>query len=338
LFNDLPAAAQKEVIRKAIEQSNRVNPKLKIARSVIPGISPRYPWGVFALVDFPVGVLAAEYLGEKISKGTKLGRYPLDDGRYVFDCEDGSFLDGSDPMKAGVARFVNSTGPGEEKDANIEVEVDGGRLYLRVVKFIHAGSELVYDYGATYEWDVGERKSLYHRPLLSRTRSKVEQKTVFTEPESPPTSCIDEEPPVKIEESKGALQFGMAAFDIEKLGENSMILYNDYTSPDSKGWSLAMVEAVDPALKRIECQRYGSYKYDRKPASLVTATWHPRYVDPKDNKDVYVAPTRHTNLAPVIEWVEVKDIFAQGFYLTNKTDRIPLIVLQSTKLRLGLIL
>jgi hypothetical protein len=35
----------------------------------------------------------------------------------------------------------------------------------------------------------------------------------------------------------------------------------------------------------------------------------------------------------VIEWIEVNDVFAHGFYLTNKTARIPLIVLQSTKLR-----
>jgi transposase InsO family protein len=339
-FNNLSATAQMEVVRKAIEQINRVNPKLKIAKSVIPNISSRYPWGVFAKIDIDSDTHVAEYLGEKVSHEEKLKRYPLDDGRYVFDCEDGSFLDGSDPMLSGVARFINSTGPDEEKDANCQVSSDGGRLYIRTIKYIHAGSELNYHYGDSYEWDEGEHKSLYRKPLV--TRSRPEKKTISQNLQTPPTSYTDEQPveidqPVKIDESKGSLQYGMGSFNIEQLGENSMILYDDIKSPDAKGWSMAMVEAIDVDLNRIEGQRYGSYKYDRKPEMLETASWLPRYVDPKDNKDVYVPPTRHTNFAPVIEWIEVKDVFAHGFYLTNKTARIPKIVLQSTKLRLGLL-
>jgi hypothetical protein len=156
---------------------------------------------------------------------------------------------------------------------------------------------------------------------------------VVEEPETPPTSYIGVKSPVKIEESKGAQQYGMASFNLRQLGENSMILYDDDKSADSSGWSLAMVHAIDPNLNKIECQRHGSYKYDRKPKELATASWLPRFTDPKDNKEVYVSPTRNTNFEPVIEWIEVNDVFAHGFYLTNKTARIPLIVLQSTKLR-----
>jgi hypothetical protein len=94
----------------------------------------------------------------------KAGRH----GRYIFDNGNGSFTDAENPLVAGVARFINATGKGEEDDANVEVYYRNGRLFVESIKYIHPRSELLFDYGSKYEWEEGEQKSCYTRLVAKR--------------------------------------------------------------------------------------------------------------------------------------------------------------------------
>jgi SET domain-containing protein len=157
-------------------RNNIMNPIMEVRESNIKHISYRFPWGTFTLIGIPYGVVIVEYKGERITNEIRLFRYKgilhsSGQGRYVFDNEDGSFTDGENPLLSGIARFINSTGPGEDTEANVEVFSNDGRLYVRAIKYIHPGQELLYDYGDDYKWDDGEHKSVFTK-LIPRRKVK----------------------------------------------------------------------------------------------------------------------------------------------------------------------
>jgi SET domain-containing protein len=165
LVND-PSVRREDRVAIAIHNNNLMNPVLKVRKSTIPNISPARPWGIFADEDIVSRVVILEYKGEIIWDRSDSSR----DDRYVFDNRNGSFTDGYNPLIAGIARFINSTGEGEEECANCEVRCRNGKLYVDSIKYIHKGSELLYDYGKAYEWE-GEQKSCYTR-LVTRRKPK----------------------------------------------------------------------------------------------------------------------------------------------------------------------
>jgi hypothetical protein len=134
-----------------IHRNHEMNPVLHIRLSYIKNLCPRYPWGVFARITILFGQIIVKYKGEGISKDERLIRYGTGKngkGQYVFHNGSGSLIDGENPLKSGIARFINSVGPGEKESANVEVCHKDGRLYVECINHIHPGQELLYDYGS----------------------------------------------------------------------------------------------------------------------------------------------------------------------------------------------
>jgi SET domain-containing protein len=151
---------------RLIYRNNMMNPTIEIRKSLIKKMNALFPWGAFAKIGIYPKTILLLYKGEHIVakiNQTRYGNKPhsSNEGRYVFDNEDGTFTDGEDPRYSGIARFINATGPGEESEANVEVFRKDGRLYVESIKYIHAGQELVYDYGSQYKWDEGEQLSTF---------------------------------------------------------------------------------------------------------------------------------------------------------------------------------
>jgi hypothetical protein len=147
----------------AIHRNNEMNPVLKVYKSTIKGMSPDRPWGTFAHRGLDSRIVVVEYTG--VVGASHSG------GRYVFENDNGTFTDGENPLLSGVARFINSTGPGESEDANVEVCCRDGKLFVDSIKYIHKGQELLYDYGTKYNWHKGEQASGYTR-LVARRKPK----------------------------------------------------------------------------------------------------------------------------------------------------------------------
>jgi hypothetical protein len=176
---DDPDVIEEDRVSVAIHRNNLMNPLLKIHKSTIKDMCPDHPWGTFAEENIVPKVVILEYKGE-----IKARREDSDkDNRYVFSNGDGTFTDGHNPLLSGVARFINATGEGEEGDANCEVCCRDGKLFVDSIKYIHKGSELLYDYGTGYEWKDGEQKSCYTRLTVRRRPKILEHKT--KEPETP---------------------------------------------------------------------------------------------------------------------------------------------------------
>ena len=157
-----------------IHRNDVMNPVLQIQLSNIKNLCPKYPWGVFARVTILFGELIVEYKGEGIGENERLVRYGKGrngKGRYIFHNGSGYLIDGENPLRSGIDRFINSVGPGEEPNANVEVCHKDGQLYVECIKHIHVGQELLYDYGSEYEWEEGEQKSAL-TTLIPRRKKK----------------------------------------------------------------------------------------------------------------------------------------------------------------------
>jgi hypothetical protein len=138
-----------------VDVANTTHPKLFVAPSSIPGAGR----GVFARKDLPPHSVLCEYKGEWLTKSEYLGRYPKEDGQYVFDLK-GRYLDASDPKTGSVARFVNCPGPEDSPNAAAVFDSKSKRLFIVSTRSIGAGEEVTYEYGDSYDWEQGERKNL----------------------------------------------------------------------------------------------------------------------------------------------------------------------------------
>jgi hypothetical protein len=181
LGND-PKVPEGERVAVAIDRNNKMNTVMKIKKSNIINMPPQYPWGVFVEESIEPDVIIVEYKGELMSKeqrtrSIEMGKHSKSN-MYVFDNGNGTFTDGQNPLIAGVARFINATGEGEEEDANVQVCCNNGRLYVESRKYIHPGSELLYDYGKKYEWKDGEQKSCYKRLFARKKPRNHNQKQI----------------------------------------------------------------------------------------------------------------------------------------------------------------
>jgi hypothetical protein len=164
---DDSSVPEEDRVAVMIKNNNLMNPVLQVKKSTIPYIAPERSWGLFAEESIESRLVVIEYKGNLIWGRDETSKNNM----YVFDNRNGSFTDARNPLVAGVARFINATGEGEEELANCEVRCRNGKLYVDSIRHIHKGSELLYDYGIKYEWGEGEQKSCYTR-LVARKKPK----------------------------------------------------------------------------------------------------------------------------------------------------------------------
>ncbi len=100
--------------------------------------------GVFALRDIAKGELVIEYKGEVISWEEAVRRHPHDpkdpNHTFYFHINDTQVIDGK--RKGNAAKWINHSCAG-----NCEADEEGGRVFVRALRKIKAGTELNYDYG-----------------------------------------------------------------------------------------------------------------------------------------------------------------------------------------------
>tara|TARA_Y200000002_G_scaffold350803_1_gene328358 strand:- start:2933 stop:3409 length:477 start_codon:yes stop_codon:yes gene_type:complete len=110
--------------------------------------------GIFATEDIPRKIKIIEYIGEKITKAEgdrrsekRLKRY-LNSKKtgsvYIFELNSRYDIDGS-PLY-NKARYINHS-----CKPNSEIDIIGGRIWVKSIKSIKKGDEINYDYG--YEFD-----------------------------------------------------------------------------------------------------------------------------------------------------------------------------------------
>lgn len=106
--------------------------KLKIKRTAT-GL------GLFAAEPIAKRALVVEYAGEIISPKEGDAR----NSRYIFSVNKHKDIDGK--VRSNIARYINhSCRP------NAESELVGDRVFIRALKNIATGEEIVYDYGKEY--------------------------------------------------------------------------------------------------------------------------------------------------------------------------------------------
>ncbi len=93
--------------------------------------------GCYTTARILAGTRIVEYTGQRISKEVADERYKDSIVTYLFGIGDGSMvIDGH-----GVAMFLNHS-----CDANCETDETGGRIWIKAIRNIAAGEELLYDY------------------------------------------------------------------------------------------------------------------------------------------------------------------------------------------------
>ena len=93
--------------------------------------------GCYTTESIVKGTRIIEYTGQRISKDVADERYKDSIVTYLFGIGDGEYvIDGH-----GVAMFINHS-----CDANCETDDTGGRVWIKAIRNIAAGEELLYDY------------------------------------------------------------------------------------------------------------------------------------------------------------------------------------------------
>jgi SET domain-containing protein len=100
--------------------------------------------GVYALVDLAEGETLIEYTGEIISWDEALLRHPHDPKdphhTFYFHIDEDRVIDAK--YGGNSSRWINHS-----CDPNCVADEEGGRVFIRALRNIPAGSELFYDYG-----------------------------------------------------------------------------------------------------------------------------------------------------------------------------------------------
>ena len=317
-------AVQKEILQECIDTFNACNSRLKVVASTIKGMDRRYPYGVISKRALISREVLGEYKGALLTKVELDAKYPNDNSRYVFELEDGTFVDADDPTSGNITRFINSSGDHEEP--NVLVFEVKGRLTFITRRDIAEGEELIYDYGTEYSWEDGEQKSL--KPTNNRTSTQLpagpetrsEPKLRSNDPRLPGHNVEDSSLPTTKPTGQLMQRFSPASFVLDDLAEDSCIVYVDEKSGDvPEGWSIARVTGIFLEDNLIECHRLGSIAYSKNSANLPNAIWKARWRDPRDGRDS-VTDNPPLRLKPhgVIEWIKPSELIAHGFYLTNR--------------------
>lgn len=102
--------------------------------------------GAFAIKPIRAGQIIDEYWGQKITHEVADRRYDDNEGRhhtFLFVLDDEIVLDAR--YGGNDARFLNHS-----CDPNCETEIEDGHIYIKAIKAIAPGTELVYDY--RFDW------------------------------------------------------------------------------------------------------------------------------------------------------------------------------------------
>lgn len=135
----------------------------KVQQSTIPNAG----MGLFAGTNLAKSTYLFDYEGEVLNEENYFARYPRGDGRYVAQVDTGFFsllgsqpvyIDGIDPEKSNVARYMNSASGGK---ANVywkkqKFGAQAGAMHFYSSREIQKGDELIFDYGDSY-WQVADQ-------------------------------------------------------------------------------------------------------------------------------------------------------------------------------------
>ena len=129
--------------RALIELRNLTNKIMFIDVSTIPGAG----LGAFARRALACGVPLTQYTGEELTEEEFTQRYvgDGDTSGYVYEREDGVYIDASNYGGSGWARYINSAG--KTQAPNVEVQQHKGKLLVVPVRKIERGEELLSVYG-----------------------------------------------------------------------------------------------------------------------------------------------------------------------------------------------
>lgn len=104
--------------------------------------SPLQGMGVFALKRIRKGTPIIEYLGERITPAESDKRYARlekPEHTFLFTVDDRLVVDAT--WKGNVARYINHS-----CNPNCESVIERRRIWIKAIRTIEAGEELVYDY------------------------------------------------------------------------------------------------------------------------------------------------------------------------------------------------
>lgn len=110
--------------------------------------------GLFAQRPIPAGAYLFDYEGERLDKAGYNARYPdrVSDYAVGIKSSDGaiSFVDAANPLKSGLARFMNHDG--DRPNVARKTLFDGPmpRVVMYTTRHVEAGEELQWDYGPGY--------------------------------------------------------------------------------------------------------------------------------------------------------------------------------------------
>jgi hypothetical protein len=137
--------------------------------------SPIHSVGVYTSTPIRKGVRIVEYDGERITNDEADRRYLGAERTYLYGLDDGiTVIDG-----IGIAAYLNHS-----CDPNCEVDEVKGRVWIRSLREIAAGEELVWDYNLYDDEDpapchCGSRKcrgTMYSRDWLAKLRRRAARK------------------------------------------------------------------------------------------------------------------------------------------------------------------
>lgn len=115
--------------------------------------------GAFALRRLRVGTRLIEYLGERITPEAADARYDEDLGvrhhTFLFSVDKKTVIDAA--VNGNEARFINHS-----CDPNCEAVDDDGRIFIEVIRTIHPGEELSYDYQYERDDDYDEEREAHY--------------------------------------------------------------------------------------------------------------------------------------------------------------------------------
>ena len=98
--------------------------------------------GLFAGEEIKKGELIIEYIGEIL---TKEEADKITSNQYLFEVSRQKTIDGR--VRWNTARYCNHAC---EEAANAESDIKKGRVFIKAIKDIHTGEEIVYDYGEEF--------------------------------------------------------------------------------------------------------------------------------------------------------------------------------------------
>lgn len=96
--------------------------------------------GLFAAEPIKKGELIIEYIGEIL---TKAEADKITTNQYLFEVSNKKTINGA--VRWNIARYANHS-----CDGNAESDVRKGRVFMKAIKQIKEGEEIVYDYGEEF--------------------------------------------------------------------------------------------------------------------------------------------------------------------------------------------